>query len=91
MAARSIRIGTGLVCPGLLAVVSEIVGIGDLAPLRLLRLVETIGDAVPLGIGNGFFLGVEEKLDLAFGVAGRGIAHQRLHLARRFRFELQKP
>ena len=51
------------VCPGLAAVVAEIVGIGDLSALRLMRLDHPVGDVVALGVAD-------RLVDRRDGVAG---------------------
>src|ERR1700733_8400850 len=62
--------------PGDDPVRSEIVGIGqDLARLRL-RLLDPVGDAVALGVGDRLLLGVEAQLYLRPHVGRARPAHQ---------------
>src|SRR5690606_3930326 len=69
---RSRRGGGGVMSmgPGLPAIVAEIVGIGDAVASRFLRLHDAIGDAVPLGIGNGLLARLESQADLLAHVRG---------------------
>lgn len=77
--------------PGDFAVIPEIVGIGNLTALRLVRLLDAEGNAVALRIGDGLFLALEAQAHLALHVGRGGVAHQRVDLARRLRLEFQNP
>src|SRR3712207_7175873 len=54
------------------AVELEVVGVGDGAPLCLLRLLDPERDALAGGVGDRLLLGVEPESYLLAGVAGRG-------------------
>src|SRR3954447_711988 len=73
------------------AVELEIVGVGDRAALRLLGLLDPVGDALAGRVGDRLLLRVEPQLHLLARVAGRRPAHQRLDLARLDAGELEQP
>ena len=68
--------------PGIAALESKIVGIGDHRGAPSASARQLIGDAVTLGIGDRLLLGVEMQADLLAHVARAGPAHQRLDLTR---------
>ena len=72
------------------AVEAEIVRIGHGAALRLMRLLDPIGDALALRIGDRLLLRVEPELHLLAHVGRAGPAHQRLDRAA-FRLEFEQP
>ena len=73
------------------AVELEIVGVGDRPALRLLRLLDPVGDALAGRVGDRLLLRVEPQLHLLARVAGRRPAHQGLDLARLDAVELEQP
>src|SRR3954451_7571501 len=73
------------------AVELEIVGIRDRAALRLLGLLDPVGDALAGRVGDRLLLRVEPQLHLLARVAGRRPAHQRLDLARLDPVEFEQP
>src|SRR5437868_14927880 len=77
--------------PGFAAAEREIVGIGDLAVRRRLRLDHLVGNALALAIGDRVFLGVEADGELLLHVARRGPADQRLDRARLLRLVVELP
>ena len=85
------RQAKSLVRPGLFAVGREIVRVGLLIALGLVRLDQLVRDALALGIGHRLFLALELELDLAAHVGGGSPAHERIRLAGHFRGEFQHP
>lgn len=77
--------------PGYFPVIAEILRIGNLPALRLLRLFDPEGDAVLLGIGDRLLARFEEEPDLALHVAGGSVAHQRVDLPALLGLEFQDP
>src|SRR5215470_3623643 len=77
--------------PGIGTREGEVVGIGDLAPRRLLRLEHPVRNRLPLAIGDRLLLGLEPQSDLLVHVRGRGPAHQRLDLTRLLRHVFEHP
>ena len=68
-AGASARLTFRSVRPGAAPAKREIVGVGQAAALRRLCLLHLIGNAVALGVGDGFFLGRELQTNLALHVA----------------------
>src|SRR6266545_2819701 len=77
--------------PGFAALEGEIVGIGDGAVRRRLRLYHLIGNAVAPAIGDRLLGAVEPQPHLLAHVARAGPAHQRLDLAGLLGLELKQP
>src|SRR4051794_37499577 len=69
----------------------EVVRVRHAAPLRELRLMHLVGNAVPLRIGDRFLLGGEAQIELALHVAGGGPAHQRFNDARLLGLVVEHP
>src|SRR5262245_41447993 len=78
-------------CPGDLATVPEIVGVGLGFRYWLVGLEELKGNTVLLGVSDCLFERVELETDLAAHVGRRRPTHQRLDLAWNFRLVLQEP
>jgi EAL domain-containing protein (putative c-di-GMP-specific phosphodiesterase class I) len=77
--------------PGIAALESEIIGIGDHPACRRLRLRQLIRNAVALRIGDRLLLGVELEANLLAHVARAGPPHQRLDLTRLLRLVVEHP
>ena len=77
--------------PLALASILEIVSVSADRPLSLFRLEQLVGDAIALGVGDGFVAAVERQAHLALHVAGSRPAHQRVDTAGFLGFEFEDP
>src|SRR5207244_4511933 len=68
-AAECAAVTLASVGPGAAPAERKIVGVGQAAALRRLSLLHLIGDAVTLGVGDGFVLGRKLQAKLALHVA----------------------
>src|SRR5215831_7984916 len=69
----------------------EVVGVGLWLQFGLLRLFDAEGNAMPCGVGNGFFLARKLQADLRSRIVGARPAHQRLDGSRAFRLINEHP
>ena len=77
--------------PGVTALEGKIVRVRHYASFQRYSVSYLVRDAPALAIDNRRFLVVEVQAQLLAHVAGRGPAHQRFDLSRRFRFKIEHP
>src|SRR5262250_1368788 len=77
---------TPSVCPGALAPEAKIVSVGFAHRPSRRRLTQVVSNAIALGVGDGLFRVVERQANLRLHVGRTGPPHQRVDLARFFRF-----
>ena len=77
--------------PRRLAVGPEVVGVGGALRCPIMCRLHRVRDALALRVSLSQFQRLERQLHLRPGIRGRGIAHQRVDLARRRLLEYQDP